>query len=95
LINSSRTIASPKDAHHFGIGMVYQHFTSVPAMTVAENLVLSRYDSPQWINWTEEYDRLEAFMATSPFQIDLRYPDRSTGGGSKAKARNSQAALPE
>ena len=37
-----RAIQSPKDAHTCGIGMVYQHFTSVPAMTVAENLVLAR-----------------------------------------------------
>ncbi|MBD1915197.1 MULTISPECIES: ABC transporter ATP-binding protein [Cyanophyceae] len=81
----SRTIASPKDAHHFGIGMVYQHFTSVPAMTVAENLVLSRYDSPQWINWKTEYDRLDAFMATSPFQIDLRTPISQLAAGQKQK----------
>ena len=29
-------------AHALGLGMVYQHFTLVPAMTVAENLVLAR-----------------------------------------------------
>ena len=44
-------INSPRDAHKYGIGMVYQHFTSVPAMTVAENLVLSRYDNTKLINW--------------------------------------------
>ncbi|MGB7314196.1 MAG: ABC transporter ATP-binding protein, partial [Nodosilinea sp.] len=81
----SRAIASPKDAHHFGLGMVYQHFTSVPAMTVAENLVLSRYDSPQWINWNAEYERLDAFMATSPFQIDLRTPIAQLAAGQKQK----------
>jgi simple sugar transport system ATP-binding protein len=81
----SRTIASPKDAHQFGIGMVYQHFTSVPAMTVAENLVLSRYDSPQWINWKSEYQHLEAFMATAPFQIDLKTPITQLAAGQKQK----------
>ncbi len=81
----SRAIASPKDAHHYGLGMVYQHFTSVPAMTVAENLVLSRYDSPQWINWKAEYDRLDAFMATTPFQIDLRTPIAQLAAGQKQK----------
>src|SRR5882672_9780405 len=30
-----RDIKSPYDAYQFGIGMVYQHFTLVPAMTVA------------------------------------------------------------
>ena len=29
-----------------GIGMVYQHFTLVPSMTVAENLVMARDDVP-------------------------------------------------
>ncbi len=52
LINGqAREINSPRDAHHYGIGMVYQHFTSVPAMTVAENLVLSRFESQNLINW--------------------------------------------
>ncbi len=37
-----QSIANPKDAHALGLGMVYQHFTLVPAMTVAENLVLAR-----------------------------------------------------
>ena len=35
-------IRNPREALQQGIGMVYQHFTLVPNMTVAENLVLSR-----------------------------------------------------
>jgi simple sugar transport system ATP-binding protein len=35
-------IASPTVARALGIGMVYQHFTVVPGMTVAENLLLAR-----------------------------------------------------
>ena len=42
-----QAIANPKDAHALGLGMVYQHFTLVPAMTVAENLVLARDDVPR------------------------------------------------
>jgi simple sugar transport system ATP-binding protein len=34
------TFASPADALAAGIGMVHQHFTLVPAMTVAENVLL-------------------------------------------------------
>jgi simple sugar transport system ATP-binding protein len=34
-------IRSPRDARMHGIGMVHQHFTSVGAMTVAENIALS------------------------------------------------------
>jgi len=33
-------IKSPKDAIHYGIGMVTQHFTLVPTLTVAENVIL-------------------------------------------------------
>lgn len=34
------TMRSPADALAHGIGMVYQHFTLVPSMTVAENIAL-------------------------------------------------------
>jgi simple sugar transport system ATP-binding protein len=80
-----RTIDSPRDAHKYGIGMVYQHFTSVPAMTVAENLVLSRFDSPNLINWKEEYKQLNAFMQTAPFQVPLDIPIAQLAAGQKQK----------
>jgi general nucleoside transport system ATP-binding protein len=81
----SRTIASPRDAHRYGIGMVYQHFTSVPAMTVAENLVLSRFDSPAVINWKQEYAQLTAFMEQAPFQVPLGLPIAQLAAGQKQK----------
>lgn len=34
-------IGSPRDARRLGVGMVHQHFTSVPALTVQENLALA------------------------------------------------------
>ena len=80
-----RSIRSPKDAHHWGIGMVYQHFTSVPAMTVAENLVLARYDRTQVINWKQEYAALQAFMEASPFGLDLDLPVGQLAAGQKQK----------
>jgi ABC-type uncharacterized transport system ATPase subunit len=51
---SVRQIRSPYDAHKLGIGMVYQYFTVVPAMTVAENLLLARPDLPHLIHWSNE-----------------------------------------
>ena len=39
-------VRSPRDAQAAGIGMVYQHFTLVPSLTAAENLVVARADAP-------------------------------------------------
>src|SRR5712671_1470888 len=48
-----QTIGNPRAAHALGLGMVYQHFTLVPAMTVTENLVLARDDLPAVVNWAK------------------------------------------
>src|SRR5882724_9446147 len=47
-------IHNPRDARACGIGMVYQHFTLVPSLTGAENLVISRADAPAVIDWKRE-----------------------------------------
>jgi ABC-type uncharacterized transport system ATPase subunit len=36
-----RDVGSPRAARRLGIGMVHQHFTSVPALSVAENVALA------------------------------------------------------
>jgi ABC-type uncharacterized transport system ATPase subunit len=64
-------ITNPRDAHRLGLGMVYQHFTLVPSMTVAENLVMSRLEVPTVINWRRERQALDAFMARMPFKVPL------------------------
>lgn len=81
----SRQISSPHDAYQYGIGMVYQHFTLVPAMTVAENLVLSNPAGAAVIDWKEEMERLRAFMKTAPFQVDLDTPAGELAAGQKQK----------
>ncbi len=65
------TIARPADADRLGLGMVYQHFTLVPSMTVAENLVMSRATVPAVIDWRRERAELESFMAQMPFRVPL------------------------
>jgi len=80
-----RDIRSPHDAHALGIGMVYQHFTLVPSMTVAENLVMARDDVPVVVRWPEERARLAAFMTTVPFQLDLDAPVSRLAAGEKQK----------
>jgi ABC-type uncharacterized transport system ATPase subunit len=86
LINGrERQISTPRDSHALGIGMVYQHFTVAPGLSVAENLVLSRGDLGWWIDWTHEHERLVEFMRCMPFRLDLERPVSSLAAGEKQK----------
>ena len=80
-----REIANPRVAHDLGIGMVYQHFTLVPAMSVAENLVMGRSHVPAIIDWKAERRALDAFMARMPFAVPLDAPVASLAAGAKQK----------
>lgn len=76
---------STRQAHAAGIGMVYQQFTLVPNMTVAENLVLVRSEVPSVINWVKERAELQAFMDQMPFRVPLDVPVRALSAGDKQK----------
>ena len=76
---------SPRDAQSLGIGMVYQHFTLVPNMTVCENLVLSRAHLPFVFDWAKEKADLAAFLKGMPFAVDLDAPVRSLAAGERQK----------
>ncbi|PUB17305.1 ABC transporter ATP-binding protein [Yoonia sediminilitoris] len=78
-------ITDPKVAHTLGLGMVYQHFTLVPSLTAAENLVISREDAPRIIDWCNEHKKLQAFMARMPFQVPLDQPVQALAAGEKQK----------
>jgi len=80
-----QTFSNPRDAHALGIGMVYQNFTLVPSMTVAENLVMSRADVPAIIDWTREFTDLEAFLATMPFNVPLKTQVSHLSAGERQK----------
>lgn len=78
-------IGDPRAAHALGLGMVYQHFTLVPSLTVAENLVISRADAPAVIDWRRERAALAEFMAEMPFSVPLDQPVRALAAGEKQK----------
>lgn len=80
-----REIADPRAAHVFGLGMVYQHFTLVPSLTGAENLVINRPDCPAIIHWKQEATALQRFMETMPFQIPMDIPVSRLAAGQKQK----------
>ena len=79
------SIRSPRDARAHGIGMVYQHFTLVPCLTAAENLVISRADAPSVIDWAKERKALDAFMEEMPFRVPLNAQVSSLSAGEKQK----------
>ncbi|WP_214349465.1 ABC transporter ATP-binding protein [Pseudomonas congelans] len=83
--NREHEIRTPRDSHQLQIGMVYQHFTVAPGLSVAENLVLARGDLPWRIDWASEHQRLEAFMAKMPFRLDIHRPVSSLAAGEKQK----------
>ena len=76
---------SPRDAQALGIGMVYQHFTLVPNMTVCQNLVLSRAKLPFVVDWASERRDLAAFMEKMPFKVEPEAMVRSLSAGEKQK----------
>ncbi|MCL6705898.1 ABC transporter ATP-binding protein [Pseudomonas sp. R2.Fl] len=78
-------IPDPRAAHDLGLGMVYQHFTLVPSLTAAENLVISRSDAPARIDWKKEREGLSAFMARMPFSVPLDIPVGRLAAGEKQK----------
>ena len=79
------SVRNPRDAQALGVGMVYQHFTLVPSLTAAENLVASRADAPAFIDWRKERKALEAFLDTMPFRVPLDRPVSSLAAGEKQK----------
>ncbi len=78
-------IRNPRDARALGIGMVYQHFTLVPSLTGAENLVISRADAPAVIDWKKEMAALNAFLDRMPFRVPLDVPVSAMAAGEKQK----------
>ncbi|MBX3502743.1 MAG: ABC transporter ATP-binding protein [Alphaproteobacteria bacterium] len=78
-------VDGPRAAQALGIGMVYQHFTLVPGMTVLENFVLSRARLPAVLDWKAERAKLEAFLAKMPFKVPLDAYAADLAAGDKQK----------
>ncbi len=78
-------IDSPTVARDLGIGMVYQHFTVVPGMSVAENLLLARGRLPLVIDWKAARAELDAFLRTTPFKLPLDATPLDLSAGEKQK----------
>lgn len=78
-------ITNPQQAQALGLGMVYQHFTVVPHMTVLENMILASKDLPAIIDWKAARADMVSFMKTMPFDIDLDARAQDLSAGEKQK----------
>jgi ABC-type uncharacterized transport system ATPase subunit len=78
-------IANPVVARSLGIGMVYQHFTLAPGMTVAENLLMAGGRTPAVIDWKSTRAQLEQFLSSTPFRLDLDARPCELAAGEKQK----------
>ncbi|MDB5571104.1 MAG: transporter ATP-binding protein [Hyphomicrobiales bacterium] len=85
LDGAQAVVRNPRDARALGLGMVYQHFTLVPCLTGAENLVISRADAPAVIDWAKEKRALSAFLDRMPFRAPLDAPVSQLAAGEKQK----------
>jgi simple sugar transport system ATP-binding protein len=76
-----RTISSPKAAMELGIGMVHQHFTLVPTLTVAENIILGMLPSHAPLRLGPVARRIETMAADYQMDVDPKalVADLSTG----------------
>ena len=63
------TIASPKDAFNYGIGMIHQHFKLVDVFTAAENIVLGLEDEGK-LDLKAAAAKIKGICEKYGFQID-------------------------
>ena len=87
-------IAQPQDAGRLGLGMVYQHFTLVPSMTVAENLVMARSRRAAHHRLDDGTPAARHLHGGDAVQDSARRAGRRPRRRRAAEGRNPQAALP-
>ncbi|HTN37491.1 MAG TPA: sugar ABC transporter ATP-binding protein [Arachidicoccus sp.] len=67
-----RDLSSPKKAKNEGISIIYQEFSLVPELTVAENIYLNQLGETFWINWNELYKKADGVVKSLGFSLDVK-----------------------
>ncbi|MBP1665499.1 MAG: sugar transporter ATP-binding protein [Bacteroidetes bacterium] len=72
-------IRNTKDSKKYGIGIIYQEFSIVPELSVAENIFLNKLDSDFWMRWKTMKRKAEDLINSIGFSINpsLRAGDLS------------------
>lgn len=78
-------IGSPLDARMLRIGMVFQTFTLIPAMTVAENIALYLPDLPALLDSRRIAEQIDALAKQYHLEVDPHSPVRDIAIGDQQK----------
>ena len=70
---TSIELKSPRDSIEIGIGMVHQHFTLIPTMTVAENIILGLKSSKEpFLNLTHAEEQITELSRSYNLEVNPR-----------------------